>query len=196
MLERKKTAIYLVCFHSEKPESLEGSERQFRKVETAILNDEWPYDNGDDPSFYVSRQGGRLTWGVCRQDLRKAIEKDSIVVFFSFTSLPNNEILYRLCAVATVDDKVDHRKVHSDRRLRQFRKFYINGLITPEKGGWRYDETDRPLRSGMRTGYGEWPITRISTMMRLKRNSRKFIARKGFRTVLFSVENCRLPKTI
>jgi hypothetical protein len=60
------TAIYLVCFHSEEPKSLDGSERQYRKVETAIFYDEWPYDNGDDPSFYVARQGGPLTWGVCR----------------------------------------------------------------------------------------------------------------------------------
>ncbi|MGB8259025.1 MAG: hypothetical protein WCE75_01680 [Terracidiphilus sp.] len=139
----KRTAIYLVCFHSERPTSLDGTKGQFRKVETAIDNDEWPYDNGDDPSFYVARQGGPLTWGVCRQDLRNAIEKDSIVVFFSFTSRPNGDIAYRLCAVATVDDKVDHRAIHDDRRLRRFRNRYINRLITPEKGGWRYDESDR-----------------------------------------------------
>jgi|ERR1035437_6538367 hypothetical protein len=137
------TAIYLVCFHSEKPKSLDGSKRQYLKVETAILHDEWPYDNGDDPSFYVARQGGRLTWGVCRQDLRNAIEKDSIVVFFSFTPLPNDRIQYLLCAVATVDDKLDHRAVHSDHRLSQFRQLYINGLIAPESDGWHYDETDR-----------------------------------------------------
>lgn len=137
------TAIYLVCFHSEKPKSLDGSERQYRKVETAICHDEWPYDNGDDPSFYVARQGGRLTWGVCRQDLRNAIAKGSIVVFFSFTPLTNDKILYRLCAVATVDDKLDHRAVHRDHQLSQFRQLYINGLITPERDGWRYDETDR-----------------------------------------------------
>jgi len=139
----KKTAIYLVCFHSEKPKGFDGAERQYLKVETAILNEEWPYDNGDDPSFYVARQGGRLTWGVCRQDLRNAITKDSIVVFFSFTTLANDEILYRLCAVATVDDKVDHRAVYHDPRLQEFQHLYINGLIIPGKGGWSHDETDR-----------------------------------------------------
>jgi hypothetical protein len=150
------TAIYLVCFHSEKPKSFEGSKRQYREVETAIDHDEWPYDNGDDPSFYVARQGGRLTWGVCRQDLRSAIAKDSIVVFFSFTPLPKNEILYRLCAVATVDDKLDHRAVQRDHRLSQFRHLYINGLITPENVGWRYDETDR--RSSQRHKDWLWRI--------------------------------------
>jgi len=142
------TAVYLVCFHSEKPRSLDGSERQYRKVETAICHDEWPYDNGDDPSFYVARQGGRLTWGVCRQDLRNAIAKGSIVVFFSFTPVTNDEILYRLCAIATVDDKLDHRDLHRDHRFSQFRQLYINGLITPENDGWRYDETDRRSSQG------------------------------------------------
>lgn len=137
------TAVYLVCFHSEKPKSFEGAERQYREVETAIYHGEWPYDNGDDPSFYVARRGGRLTWGVCRQDLRNAIEKNSIVVFFSFTPLASEETLYRLCAVTTVDDKVDHRAVHRDQRLLQFRHLYINGLIAPEDDGWRYNETDR-----------------------------------------------------
>jgi len=138
------TSIYLVCFHSEKPKDLTGSSGQYCKVDSAVLQDEWPYDNGDDPSFYVARQGGRLTWGVCRQDLRDAIARGSIVVFFSFTPLVNDKTLYRLCAVATVDDKVDHRAIHRDRRLYPFRRLYINGLIVPEAGGWRYDETDRP----------------------------------------------------
>jgi hypothetical protein len=137
------TAIYLVCFHSEKPKSFDGAKGQFLKVETSISKGEWPYDNGDDPSFYVARQGGQLTWGVCRQDLRNAIKKDSIVVFFSFTPLTHNEILYRLCAVATVDDKIDHRAIHYDRRLRRFKHLYINSLITPENGVWHYDENDR-----------------------------------------------------
>jgi len=153
----KMTTIYLACFHSEEPKSLNGTDGQFRKVETAILNNEWPYDNGDDPSFYVARKGGRLTWGVCRQDLRNAIKKDSIVVFLSFTELPNNKVLYRICAVATVDDKVDHRAIHYDRRLRKFRHHYINGLIAPENGDWYHDENDR--RDSQRHKDWLWRIT-------------------------------------
>jgi hypothetical protein len=141
-----KTAVYLVCFHSQEPESLVGCERQFLTVERAIKNQEWPYDNGDDPSFYVARKGGPLTWGVCRQDLRNSIAKGSIVVFFSFTPLTQGEVLYRLCAVETVADKLDHRAVHRDRRFSRFRGLYLNTLIAPEVGGWRYDETDRHLK--------------------------------------------------
>jgi hypothetical protein len=138
-----RTSVYLVCFHSEEPESLVGYERQFLTVERAIKNQEWPYDNGDDPSFYVARKGGPLTWGVCRQDLRNSMAKGSIVVFFSFTTLTTGEVLYRLCAVATVADKLDHCAVHRDRRFSRFRGLYLNTLITPEIVGLRYDEADR-----------------------------------------------------
>jgi len=137
------TAIYLVCFHSQEPETFHGSRSQYLRVEQAIHDDEWPYDNGDDPSFYVARKGGLLTWGVCRQDLRNAIACGTIVVFFSFTSLPNDQILYRLCAVATVTDKLDHRAVHRKQQFSQFRDLYINTMISPVKAGWRYGEIDR-----------------------------------------------------
>jgi hypothetical protein len=140
----KVTAVYLVCFHSVKPKTFRGSAGQYLAVETAIREGEWPYDNGDDPSFYVARRGGPLTWGVCRQDLRNAIAKDSIVVFFSFTPAEDDRILYRLCAVATVNDRLDHRAVHGEDRFSQFRERYINGLIRPDNGGWRYWEADRP----------------------------------------------------
>jgi len=47
-------------------------------VETAIRDAEWPYDNGDDPSFHMARKSGRLTWGVCRKGLRNAIKLESV----------------------------------------------------------------------------------------------------------------------
>jgi hypothetical protein len=64
-------------------------------LEKAIIDGEWPYDNGDDPSFYVARRGGLLTWGVCRQDVRNSIEPGSIVVFFAYTS-KDGAVYYRL----------------------------------------------------------------------------------------------------
>lgn len=140
----KKTSIYLACFHSER-QDLNGCRAQFATVEQAIKEQEWPYDNGDDPSFYVARKGGRLTWGVCRQDLRNSLPENSIVVFFSFTPTSQDRFVYRLCAVATVEGKVDHRAVYRNAMLRG--KRYINALIRPAKGGWRYDESDRPRAS-------------------------------------------------
>jgi hypothetical protein len=136
------TAIYLVPYHSEPGLHLDGSAGQFELVEKAILAGEWPYDNGDDPSFYVARLGGPLTWGVCRQDLRNAIGRSSIVVFFSYTSR-GGIIRYRLTAVATVADTVNRRDVFDDPRFRKHRDFYLNILIKPTKDGWKYDESDR-----------------------------------------------------
>jgi len=136
--------IYLVCFHSAKTENVSRKAGQYLAVENAIRDGEWPYDNGDDPSFYVARRGGPLTWGVCRQDVRNSIVKDSIVVFFSFTPVSTDSILYRLCAVATVTDKMDHRAVHRSERFAEFRQLYINSLIHPQNDGWHYDESDRP----------------------------------------------------
>jgi hypothetical protein len=146
MSRPKMTTIYFACFHSEIARNLRGSTGQYLAVETAILDREWPYDNGDDPSFYVARRGGPLTWGVCRQDLRNAIRKDCLVVFFSFTRdlVVDGRTMYRLCAVATVADKVEHRAIHHDPRINQFRYMYTNGLIVPKNGGWCHDESDRP----------------------------------------------------
>lgn len=136
------TDIYLVPYHSEPRKHLEGSSGHFRVVEEAIIADEWPYDNGDDPSFYVARKGGPLTWGVCRQQVRNSIEIGGIVVFFSYTS-HGSKIQYRLSAVATVADKLDRGDVYNDERLSRHRDLYLNVLVGPGTQGWDYEESDR-----------------------------------------------------
>lgn len=143
MTSGDKTAVYLLCYHSQKPASLVGSERQFLAVESAIKEGVWPYDNGDDPSFFVARQSGPLTWGICRQDVRNSIRVGSIAAFFSFTPMEDGQVLYRLCAVTTVLSKQDVRSLHRERRFAGFRNLYINALIRPVKNGWQYDESDR-----------------------------------------------------
>ena len=155
--ETNLTLVYLLCFHSQKPSSLDGSSRQFLVVEKAIRDGLWPYDNGDDPSFYVARRGGALTWGVCRQEVRNSIPTGSMAAFFSFTEMKGGDVLYRLCAVTTVIDKVDIRALHSEDRFTRFRGLYINSVIRPEKNGWRYDESDRPASQR----HGDW-LWRIS----------------------------------
>jgi len=146
------TAVYLLCFHSQKPASLDHSSRQFLVVEQAIRDGLWPYDNGDDPSFFVARKGGPLTWGVCRQEVRNSIPTGSIAAFFSFTEMTGGDVLYRLCAVTTVIDRVDVRALHTDDRFSRFRNLYINSVIRPSKHGWRYDESDRPVSQR----HGDW----------------------------------------
>lgn len=155
------TAVYLLCFHSQKPASLDGSSRQFLVVEQAIRDGLWPYDNGDDPSFYVAMKRGPLTWGVCRQEVRNSIPSGSIAAFFSFTEMTNGDVLYRLCAVTTVVDKVDVRALHREERFARFRGLYINSVIRPNKNsGGTTSATDQP-RSVTVTGCGALRSTAV-----------------------------------
>ena len=70
---REKTDVYLFAYHSETRNNFKECSGQFEVVERAIEADPWPYDNGDDPSFYIAKHGGRLTLGVCRQDSRNPL---------------------------------------------------------------------------------------------------------------------------
>jgi len=146
----QKTSIYFSPYHSTPGAYLNGSTGRFRTVEQATSAGEWPYDNGDDPSFYPARRGSRLTWGVCRENIRNSIEPESIIVFFSYTK--GNPVLYRMCAIATVNEKLDRRKVFADHSFNP--KDYINLLIRPEDGGWRHDEDDRP--PGTDAAHADW----------------------------------------
>ena len=133
--------VYLVAYHSQPPAVCQGSGR-YLEVEKAIRENEWPYDNGDDPSFFAARrEGGRLTWGVCRPDVRNAIEPESVCVFFAYTRVAS-ETRYRLSAVATVAHRLDRRDIFQDAAFEKAQ--YINLLIRPQGNGWIYDESDRP----------------------------------------------------
>jgi hypothetical protein len=80
--------------------------KSFAPLHTALQNREWPYDLGDDPSFFCRlKQKGALTWGVCRADVRKQVQLGDVVVFFAFTNL-GGEVEYRLSPIATVDRKI------------------------------------------------------------------------------------------
>jgi hypothetical protein len=141
------TDVYLLPYHSEPGQDLDGASGQFEKVERSILAEEFPYDNGDDPSFYIERRCGRLTWGVCRPNVRTQLKIGDIVVFFSFTNLPlhRKEVLYRMSAVATVEAKLDHRAAFTEPRLKLSK--YINTLVSLDRGRWTYDESDRPTKA-------------------------------------------------
>ena len=157
------TSVYLIPYHSQ-PRHLNGAVGHFALVEQAIVKGEWPYDNGDDPSFYVSRRRGPLTWGVCRQDIRNSIKVGSIVVFFSFTMHLDKTVTYRLSAVATVYEKIDRRVVYDDSRFDGYTGSYLNILIRPDHTQWRYDENDRPPRDR----HGDW-LWRIADHEKKKR---------------------------
>jgi hypothetical protein len=67
--------------------------------------DAWPYDVADDPSFYCAErfrhQGGQLTWGICRRDLRNRLIVGDVVVFIAY-SRTNSEHTYRFSGFGTV----------------------------------------------------------------------------------------------
>lgn len=142
-------SIYLAPYHSQPHSDLRGCSGQFAAVEKAIVPNGWPYDNGDDPSFFAARHGGRLTWGICRQQVRNKIQRGDIVVFFAFTrnrpTRHQTRIDYRLSAVATVEDLLERRSMYTNARLRRQWPLYLNILISPVGNGkWRHNEDDRP----------------------------------------------------
>jgi hypothetical protein len=150
-----ETSIYFAPYHSLAGAYLKGSTARFRDVEQAIMTGEWPYDNGDDPSLYAARHMLPLTWGVCRQNVRnaKTMKPGTIVVFFSYTKC-GGSVFYRLSAVATVAQVLDRRTIFSDPRFRP--PDYLNIMLRPKKGGWRYEEDDR--RQGARHRDWLWRI--------------------------------------
>jgi hypothetical protein len=153
--ENGKTDIYVACFHSQPGQDLRGASGQFELVEKAIQNGEWPYDNGDDPSFFQARRRNLLTWGVCRQNVRNAIRKNDIVVFISFTKI-DGKTIYRLCSVATVAFKMDHRYVWDDPRFKG--KAYLNVLIEGDANNERWVHSENDRRPGVRHKDWLWRI--------------------------------------
>ena len=139
------TDIYLVPYHSVPGRNLHGSSGHFRVVEEEITAGVWPYDNGDDPSFYVARHGGPLTWGVCRQDLRNPIKVGTIVVFFAYgpDGPKSKTTKYRLAGVATVVRKLDRREVFQAEEFKPFLPLYLSLLIQPTASGWVHEEPGR-----------------------------------------------------
>jgi hypothetical protein len=141
------TTIYLAPFHS----SFEGYESgecrsTYKPLSDALDRNEWPYDTGDDPSFFsAKRLHGKLTWGICRQQVRNALNLGDIVVFFSFRKRSSNSVIeYSMCAVATVARKVRQTEIWTDRTLDVYRH-YLNLLIRPVGDGrWEHFEPGLP----------------------------------------------------
>lgn len=145
MLIPTSIRIYIAPYHAAKDDST-GSPcgstiETFKKT---VAKGDWPLDYGDDPSFYAMRKfGGQLSWGVCRQDVRNPIRTGDIVVFFSYLKFEDTgDSEYKLCALATVKEKVSQKEIWEDPKLQKYRK-YFNLLIRPAKsqrGGWEHYE--------------------------------------------------------
>jgi hypothetical protein len=151
------TRIYFAPFHattSHLSSAPCGSTIAAFKKNVKLLD--WPYDSGDDPSFYAMRKfSGRLSWGICRQDVRNRLSPGDIVIFFSFHRFEETgDSEYQFCALATVERKVSQIDLWQDKKLGRFTK-YFNLLIRPSKsirGTWEHFE---PTLEGSRL-HADW----------------------------------------
>jgi hypothetical protein len=137
-------------------------------------DDEWPFDHGDDPSFRSSqRLRGRVTWGVCRQNVRNKLRPGDAVVFFAADRLRDRRpARYQFVGFATVDRAVRQTDVWTDPVLNGYRR-YGNLLIRPVGGGFEHFEPELP-----KNPHHDW-LWRIADTRRFRKDN--FNGREQFR---------------
>lgn len=122
---------------------------------------QFPYDAGDDPSFCwaSTHPGVRVTWGVCRPNVRRSIRRGDIVVFISFLRNRNTSCgEYRLVAALPVDYKLTHTAIYRFDANACFRE-YPNLLIRARDGGWEHHEPVLPVEDW----HDDW-LARVSNL--------------------------------
>jgi hypothetical protein len=166
-----KTRIFFVVFHTTARDSVISPCGSVGATPRRALKlDDWPYDSGDDPSFYAARKfGGKLSWGVCRQDVRNRLCPGDVVVFFSSSKQEDTgRTNYRLCALATAERRVSQDDIWQDESLAIYRE-YSNLLIRPlGDAGWEHFEPDL----GGQGGHHDW-LWRIACHRGLQRGDFK-----------------------
>ena len=125
---------------------------------------EWPYELGDDPSFYSAKDiGGPITWGVCRPDVRsKASVGDAVAFFAANFEEGEPTIQYYFVGALMVQHKVTHATIHRERHLAPLRE-YLNLLVRPKGDGWEHFEPSLPRSMW----HDDW-LWRIVTTRHLK----------------------------
>lgn len=103
----------------------------------AARDKDFPYDIGDDPAFFSARHhGGPVTWGVCRHDVRNAIQLKDWGVFFAVSEKPEDGTKhYQLVAALEVHKKIRHTELFETPY-----RHYLNLLIRPDSSGWQHHE--------------------------------------------------------
>lgn len=142
----RKPKLYLAPYHSnlhkEKINAGVDASNVLRSYVSAIKEQNaWPFDTGDDPSFFSSWYfDAPITWGVCRGDLRNAIFEGCVVVFFAFTDF-EDRTEYRLSGVATVDRLIKQTDIFENQEFFTYRE-YLNLLTSPgsSTSEWRWLE--------------------------------------------------------
>jgi hypothetical protein len=120
------------------------AEPDFAAYLDAVRRQEWLYDTGDDPSFFCFRhlvaEGGSLSWGICRPDVRNRLEPDDVVAFFGFREKEWG-IEYYFSAYATVWRKLCPTDIWRDPGPAVY-QHYLNLLVRPEGDGFRWHESN------------------------------------------------------
>lgn len=137
-------------------------------------NDDWPYDIGDDPSFCEYLNGHRLTWGVCRTDVRNRLQPNDIVVFFSIRdSKDGSQKEYHLSAVATVEKKIRQSEIGE---LGEF-GHYCNRLIRRNGSDDPWEHFERCYSN--KHEHGDW-VWRFADHCRLHKEQFDDVNRSSF----------------
>lgn len=99
----------------------------------------FPYDIGDDPSFFASRQlGGPVTWGICRPDVRGMIHQRDWVSFFSARRLFDlSAVHYHFVAALQVEKLLSHASLF---KTTSVLSSYLNLVMRPSGTGWEHHE--------------------------------------------------------
>jgi hypothetical protein len=106
----------------------------------------WPYDVGDDPSFFAAAHlGGPLAWGVCRPDVRNAVRSGDWVAFIAAQDADAGARIYRFAALLQVERKVPQNALFTDPHLAPYQQ-YLNLLIRPSGTGWEHHEPALPTK--------------------------------------------------
>jgi hypothetical protein len=163
-MPRVYAAAYLVPQARRFRDDLSKIAADFRE---AVRANDFPYDVGDDPSFFAARRhGGPVTWGVCRPDVRQAICCGDWMVFFAAEKDIQDSAVthYRFVAALCVEEKLSHMALFSPSTNIPYRD-YLNLLIRPNGSGWEhyeplFDEKDR------RNYHKDW-LWRVSRTHRL-----------------------------
>ena len=104
------------------------------------------YDWGDDPSFFAAqnRLGDvrKASWGVCRRDVRNALTKGDLVVFFCGCQ-KKRVWRYYFVGFGRVGDLVDRAALWTDPAQEPYRTFY-NVLAKVAGGRMFQSETFHP----------------------------------------------------
>jgi hypothetical protein len=145
--------LYLATYNvADAPRAPQEPTNVCRQFINAVNRSRWPYDVGDDPSFFCARHfaegGGALTWGICRRPLRCCLREGTdgpgtgdTVAFFAHQVCSGGLSIYRFSGFATVARKVSQTAIYLDDSLKVYRH-YLNLLIRPgESDGFEHCET-------------------------------------------------------